>query len=517
MKNWQKWAMAIVGGVALAAALALAAVGQLRGGEALALAQGTIYVDVDATGANDGSSWEDAYTTLQPALDEAVAGDEIWVAAGTYTPTYLSDPSEPRSVTFQMKNGVALYGGFDPSVGDTEFEDRDWTSNETILSGEVGSPGPADNAYHVFYHPPELALDDTAVLDGFTITAGNANAATPYDRGGGMYNNGSSPAVVHCTFAGNSADNGGGMANYNASPVVTDCIFAENSVHQDSGGGMFNDHSSPSISRCTFAGNEAPDGAGMYNTESSPTVVNCTFTGNSGEVGAGLMNYDNVVAVVTNCTFSGNLASLYAGGIFNGHYNQPSTLIATNCILWGDTGGEIWHTQGSTQQVSYSDVEGTVVYPGQHNIKVDPQFQDPGGADFHLLPASPCIDTGTNGAASLPATDFEGDARIWDGDADGTATADMGIDEFIITTLVVTYAGNGSGHVSLDPPGGVYEYGTVVTLTATADPGSSFAGWSGDAVGTTNPITLTMDTDKQVTATFMTYRVYLPMVVRDAP
>ncbi len=140
MNHWQKWAMAVLGGVALAAALALAAVGHSPEGEALALAQGTIYVDVDATGANDGSSWEDAYTTLQPALDEAVAGDEIWVAAGTYKPTYECDPGNPRSATFQLKNGVALYGGFDPSVGDTEFGDRDWAANATILSGDLGNP-----------------------------------------------------------------------------------------------------------------------------------------------------------------------------------------------------------------------------------------------------------------------------------------------------------------------------------------------------------------------------------------
>jgi hypothetical protein len=540
MKNWQKWAMAIVGGVALAAALALAAVGQLRGGEALALAQGTIYVDVAATGANDGSSWEDAYTTLQPALDEAVAGDEIWVAAGTYTPTYLSDPSEPRSVTFQMKNGVALYGGFDPSVGDTEFGDRDWAANVTILSGERGDPGLADNAYHVVYNPAELALDETAMLDGFAITAGNANYLIPYHRGGGMYNNGSSPTVSHCTFTGNSAyvgggmgnelssprvidctftgnsaDNGGGMSNFNASPIVTGCIFSENWVTQYYGGGMFNDHSSPTVTDCTFASNEAPDGGGMYSIESSLTVINCTFTGNLAEVGAGMMNYNNVVAVVTNCTFSGNTASMYAGGIFSGG-NLPSTLIATNCILWGDSPGELAHSQGSTMTVTHSNIQGSL-YPGAGNMHVDPLFRDAAVADFHLLPESPCIDEGSNEAEDLPDYDFEGDPRIVDGDGDGTAVADMGIDEVLVYALTIGYAGNGSGLVDLDPGGGLYDPGTVVTLTAVADRGSSFTEWSGDAVGTTNPITLTMDTDKQVTATFMTYRVYLPMVVRSAP
>ena len=140
-----------------------------------------IFVDLEAAGANTGASWEDAFTTLQPALTWAEDGVEIWVAAGTYTPTLEMSPGITRTASFQLKNGVALYGGFDPSVGDVGFDDRDWAANPTILSGDLnGDDGPGfanngDNSYHVFYHPPGLALDVTAVLDGFTITGGNAN------------------------------------------------------------------------------------------------------------------------------------------------------------------------------------------------------------------------------------------------------------------------------------------------------------------------------------------------------
>ncbi len=237
----------------------------------------------------------------------------------------------------------------------------------------------------------------------------------------------------------------------------------------------------------------------MYNyTGSSPTLTNCTFTGNSAfSMGGGMVNYNAGTPILTNCTFSGNSANT-GGGI----YDRSSLLTATNCILWGDTPDEIYVAQAEPV-VTYSDVQGADVYPGAGNINADPVFEDAAMRDLDLLEGSPCIDVGTNGAPNLPATDFEGDPRIWDGDFDGTATADMGADEFAFHTLALYLAGNGSGTVEQTPEGGRLEHGTVVTLTAVADPSSSFTGWSGDAGGTTNPITLTMDTDKEVTATFI--------------
>ncbi len=163
------------------------------------------------------------------------------MAAGIYTPTYEYSPGDPRSATFQLKNRVALYGGFDPSAGDVNWQDRDWVNNATILSGDIGTQGDSeDNSYHVFYHPAELALDNSAILDGFTVTGGNANGDSfPNNGGAGMTNYSSSPAVINCIFSSNSTTGyGGGMRNWTSSPAVTNCTFSGNSGIF--GGGMQN-------------------------------------------------------------------------------------------------------------------------------------------------------------------------------------------------------------------------------------------------------------------------------------
>lgn len=190
-----------------------------------------IYVDKDASGSNDGSSWADAYTTLQDALDGASSGDEIWVAEGTYKPTAQHGGSGERYRSFQMKNGVAIYGGFDGT--ETQRDQRNWQANPTILSGDIGAEGDgSDNCYHVFYHPSATALDETAILDGFTITAGNATGTGSHSNGSGMYNDSCSPTLNNCSFLSNAAGNaGGGMYNMgNSAPSVTSCSFAGNSA-----------------------------------------------------------------------------------------------------------------------------------------------------------------------------------------------------------------------------------------------------------------------------------------------
>jgi predicted outer membrane repeat protein len=481
--GWYRLPVAGLGLVALAVALVL-----LTPGWQHSLAVGEIiYVDVGASGANNGASWDDAYTGLQDALDRAVATDQIWVAEGTYKPTWESNTGDPRSAAFRLKNGVALYGGFDPDAGTVAFEDRDWDENPTILSGDLdGDDGPgfannAENSYHVFFHPEGTGLDGSAILDGFTISGGNADGAVPHTSGGGIYNDGASPALANCTFTGNSATHyGGGMYNYQSAPVLTNCTFSGNSAgrggavfnHSGSspelinctlsansanyggglynsssapelancfiaansagvGGGIYNDSSAPALTGCTFYDNSATYGGGMENISSSPSLINCTFSGNSATYGGGMDNYDNSSPMLTNCTFSGNSASS-GGGIYSESDSPPAL---TNCILWANGPDQLASGDpASTPVVTYSDIQGG--WAGEGNIDADPLFANPGNGDFHLQYGSPCIDVGSNTEPDLPGYDFEGDARIIDGDGDGAPVVDMGADEARIRTYL---------------------------------------------------------------------------------
>lgn len=410
-------------------------------GTATVHAQTVLYVDDDAQPASDGQAWATAYDDLQLALDAAKAPGstvtEILVAGGTYYPSAQAEPGTPRTETFQLINGVAIRGGYrgcpDGDCGSGDPDERNIALYETILSGDLnGDDGPDfanndENSYHVFYHPEGLGLDETAVLDGCTITGGNADhpTSTIHDDGGGMYNHSSSPAITNCTIANNTAgESGNGVyCRDNSSPRITNCTITNNNAARDGGGIYCRDNSSPTITNCTITNNAANnDGGGIYCVaESNATITNCAIKDNTASGGSGIFCYTSS-PTITNCSIANNAADEDGGGI----YCYSSNPKITNCILWGDFPQEVYVRSGFPV-ITYSNIEGG--WEGEGNIDLDPGFAF--GSDYHLMADSPCIDAGTNDPPDgLPPNDPDGNLRPLDGNGDLLAVADMGVYEF---------------------------------------------------------------------------------------
>ncbi|MEM8859194.1 MAG: choice-of-anchor Q domain-containing protein, partial [Chloroflexota bacterium] len=398
-----------------------------------------VYVDKNATGANNGSSWSNAYTDLQNALTNASSGDELWVATGVYT------PGASVANSFQLVDNLSLYGGFDGS--ETALDQRDWETNITVLSGDIDGDDSADphgvvvtttnqvgnNNYHVVVGN---AADSTAILDGFTITAGQADGSGSADLGGGIYIDQDGPTLSNLVISGNSATVGGGIGNFNSDAAMTNLTVSGNSA--DTGGGIANVYSDPVMINLTVSGNSAEsDGGGIYNYTSNAIMTNIAIFGNSADLGGGLQNfYSN--PIMTNLSISGNSADTSGGGIYN---DADSEVQLTNSIVYNNrasgslttTSASIANSISSINNVSYSIIdnsggssswESNIGTDSGNNLDIDPLFVTSISAsaaptstgDIQLQPSSPAIDAGnTLSYTSAITTDLAGNERIFSG------------------------------------------------------------------------------------------------------
>jgi hypothetical protein len=520
------------------AALAAAAVLALP---ALAAAD-IIYVDETAAGKQTGGTWEDAFITLQDALAAAAPGDQIWVAQATYEPDQGGGLPGDRNATFQLISGVALYGGFQGT--ETLLDERDPEMHPTVLSGDLNEndgPSFANNGENSFHVVTGSGVNATAILDGFTVQGGNANGIAPgMRRGGGMVNASGSPTVVGCRFTSNFAvDRGGAVDNVTSAATFRACAFESNesgdiaagmsntassqvrldqclfqfNVAAGPGGGVFDDGLSLTVNRCFFIQNEAGFGGGLacqaqailanvlfiQNSASSggglgitgngavPRIINTLFSYNEANAGAAINVGSAVPVELINCTLGANNAVLQGGGV----RANPGILTFRNCILWdnSDSGGsgaasQISLSGGATADVAYSLVQGG--WAGAGNLSSDPQFENPLDLGF-LLPTSPAIDAGDNGAVpqDLSDVDLDGDTleqipfdaggigrvieSIYAPDTGNGAApfVDMGAYEFWQKMLLVDPAGQGW------PAAGVYA-NLQDALAILAEPGTHF-------------------------------------------
>jgi len=273
-----------------------------------------IFVVQGASGS--GSSWSDATGDLNLALSQAEAGTQIWVAKGIYTPTSSGD----RDVSFTVPDGVQVYGGFNGT--ETDLGQRITKENETILSGEIGKPGIADNSYTVVFF--ENVTENT-IVDGFTVTGGNANGDLEEGNanrcGGAIYINGekgiSKPIIRNCLFTANFGRDGAAVyingRNGESSPVFEACLFKSNEAGLD-GGAIYND--------------------GRMNGRSIPTFTDCTFERNMGTYGGAICNATEsgiCNLILNNCFFKENAAYLRGGAVFSLNGDEKCYLEMSDC------------------------------------------------------------------------------------------------------------------------------------------------------------------------------------------
>ena len=303
----------------------------------------TLYVNFSATGANNGTSWANAYTRLQDALAVAASGDQIWVASGTYKPSTTGN----RTQSFNVSSGVGLYGSF--AGTESTLAERSATAAATILSGDRLGNGSGsrsrteatrlDNTYNVVR---VTGAASTVTFDRLTIQSGHSETyGDTYDRGAGIHflaSTAGNVVITNCIIRWNTARSSAGwFDDSNHAFLVTATQLVENQTER---GGAAGFGSSFTMQNSSFVGNRTENsrdgyqwGGGLFIANGTGQVINCVFASNyAAEEGGGVYNHGN--ATFINCTFHGNSAVRWSSAL----HDRTNTASVKNCIFWGNTG-----------------------------------------------------------------------------------------------------------------------------------------------------------------------------------
>ncbi|MFK7936669.1 MAG: right-handed parallel beta-helix repeat-containing protein, partial [Saprospiraceae bacterium] len=268
----------------------------------------TAYVSATASGSGDGTSWENAYTELQAALDDETA-TEVWVATGIYSTAAVGRDS---LAVYTITRPLNLYGGF--AGTESAIEDRDIAANVTTLSGDIAgddlpddvSTNRTDNSFHILY--VDSLLTTPVVVDGITFSGGQSagtNNSLLRNRSGAGVLALSTVNVSNCTFTNNFAFSGAGVyLIFGASnSVVENCTFTKNTATSQSAGVMMNTLSNVQVRNCVFDDNTTNRGVVYPLFSDNISISNCLFINNNNNDGfsAGIFNWQSTNFKLSDC------------------------------------------------------------------------------------------------------------------------------------------------------------------------------------------------------------------------
>lgn len=411
---------------------------------------GVIYVDIDASGNNDGSSWQNAYNDLQDALTNAVDNDSICIAEGIYYPTEDEtgdpNPTNPREVEFHaIGKTISIFGGYQGN--ETNLDDRDPQMFAVTLSGDIGVQGTeTDNCYRILY------LDDinNGVLEGLTISES-------YSASGG----------------GSTSDYCG-LYLYNSSNFkIKHCVFENNETHTY--GANYFSWSEVEIEYSTFTNNKSAQGGGFYvgGGGGSLSLYNTEISFNSCDQYGGAISNNGTTLILSNCVVhsnKSNSATFGGGAIHSYNVQDPILIINSTFVNNLSNAGEgnslnsnladyeiynsIFWTTNTNSHFSLMNTNNsfTVNNSIEQGNQAYPQFTDTTVYDYSFAASSNAVDFGdTTGISQyIFDEDFYGNYRF-DGDIDAGAF------ETCLSTVDLNTSLSGIT-VSSDQNGGNYQW-----------------------------------------------------------
>ncbi|MCS6819646.1 MAG: hypothetical protein NZ522_06800, partial [Chitinophagales bacterium] len=381
----------------------------------------TIYVNPQATGSNDGTSWANAYTDLQVAINNAPSGASLWLRSGTYYPirdTTGSGNANPRNNMFYiLDKTLYIYGGF---IGnETILQQRKPDLNPTIISGENGTTpnDSSDNIRVLFFIKNNT--NTSVTFDGLRFTKayntdGNSLIGLPYQGAITVTSSGNGGIMLlNCKLYGNIGRlRGGALSAEGGSIGINTCEFYNNYAEENGGAVYFasgNSFASIFISSY-FHHNKVSTNSGyggavkiFYKAKEPHQFRNCIFYQNEARYGGAVQLWD-IDADFHNCTFYDNFVPMTAPGFTAGGASiytfQVGNVKVFNSILHAYNPSILDASTAHVVKVYNSILRGQYYTNGSNIFNFDPYFINPTEGNFAPAFCSPVIDAGNKD--SLP-------------------------------------------------------------------------------------------------------------------